>query len=167
MSFTSGDLGTQQMIQAERELDGRINFAFSKARELQAKIEEIDEKLAKDSAPPSAEEVDQFRTYVLSHARTDEWQVVTDRIDRGELSWRQIVEGIAENTVDRDVSAAFASLSKVPPATLDSLIASGVLPDPDAAVEQAPEEEDASPARPAAYGDDDDEWNEDQSIFRR
>ncbi|OLF12786.1 hypothetical protein BLA60_05820 [Actinophytocola xinjiangensis] len=163
--------GTQQMIQAERELDGRIDFAFSKAAELREKMAEVDEKLAKDNAPPTAREVEQFRAYIQGHAQTAEWQVVLERIARGELTWRKIVEDLAENQVDRDVSAAMASLSKVAKPSFEELVASGVLPDPAAvtAEDKPKPEESARESRRArpAYGDNDDDWNEDQSIFVR
>lgn len=166
MSFSSSDgFSTQQMIQAERELDGRINFAFSRARELQAKLQEVEEKLARDTEPLTNEDVERFKAYILGHARTDEWQLVIDRIEQGELSWRQVVEGVAEGRLDRDVSAAFASLSKVPPATVDSLVTIGVLPDLDKAAHDADGDENNRDDRDRS--DDDDEWSEDQSIFNR
>lgn len=171
MSFASSDgFSTPQMIQAERELDGRIDFAFTRAQELRAKVHEVEEKLAKDSEPLTSAEVEQFRTYVLGHARTEEWQPVIDRIERGESSWRQVVEGIAEGRFDRDVSAALASLSKVPPASVESLVALGLVHEVEKPTQDADSGKgDRAPAarrRPAAPPDDD-EWFEDRSIYVR
>lgn len=171
MGFSSSDgFRTPQMIQAERELDGRINVAFNRARELQAKVQEVEEKLAKDTKPLTNEEVERFKRYILGHARTDEWQPVLDRIERGELTWRQIVEGLAEGRLDREVSAALASLSKVPPATMDSLVSIGVLPDPDKAAQDTDggEKDRGRNGRGRSNEPvDDDDYFENQSIFRR
>ncbi|GAB3451346.1 hypothetical protein [Actinophytocola sediminis] len=169
MRFSSGDgFSTQQMIQAERELDGRIDFAFSKARELQAKVEEVEEKLARNATPLTHEDVERFRAYILGHARTDEWQLVIDRIDKGELIWRGIVEGVDEGTLDREVTAAMASLSKVPPASVETLVEIGVLPDLNPSTQDTEDTEDTDKPDKAAVDEvDDEEWGEDQSIFNR
>lgn len=156
---------TPEMDQAERELDARIDYAMSQARDVQAKVDEFEQKLAEDSEPPSDEEVDRIKKFVLGHARTDEWQLVIDRIDRGELTWRQVVEGLATGRLDRGVSAAFESLSKVPPASLEELIEIGVfpvqLPGEPAAEDEAGEDQPGTPddgftSRFTAH--DDDEW---------
>lgn len=172
MSFASSDgFSTPQMIQAERELDGRIDFAFSRAQELRAKVHEVEEKLARDTEPLTNAEVEQFKAYVLGHARTEEWQPVIDRIERGESSWREVVEGVAEGRFDQDVSAALASLSKVPPATVESLVDMGLVADLDKAAQDADSgEKDRGRddrRRSTARSDDDDEWFEDQSIYVR
>lgn len=177
MSFQSGGgYRSPQMVQAERELDGRIDFAFGKARTLRAKVEEVEQKLAEDAQPPTNAEVERFKAYVLGHGRTAEWQVVLERIGRGELTWRQIVEGVADGRFDRDVSAAMASLSRVPPASMESLVEIGVLPDLEKAG-QAEEQDAEQPAgddgetpgegaSSARDDNDDDEWFEAQSVLR-
>ncbi|MEU6645948.1 hypothetical protein ABZ863_25835 [Saccharomonospora sp. NPDC046836] len=167
MRFQSGDdYRSTRMVQAERELDGRIDFAFSRARILQEKAEEVEQKLAKDAQPPTNEEVARFKAYVLGHARTEEWQVVVERIGRGELTWRQIVESVAEGRLDRDVSAAMASLTRVPPTTMESLTQSGVLPDLDKAAAEDKDEKPAQDTRHERPALSDDEWFEDQSFLR-
>lgn len=141
---SDGGFGTPEMAQAERELDGRIDYALAKARELQARVDEVEEKLAKDE-PPTDQEVERFRAYIVGHAQTEEWQRVIERIGKGELTWRQIVEGMvmATGQVDDGVKAAFASLSTVPPASMEELVEIGVLPEPapPADAEQAEQEQ--------------------------
>ncbi|TCP53455.1 hypothetical protein EV191_10422 [Tamaricihabitans halophyticus] len=175
MGYPSGDpYRTPQMERAERELDGRIDFALSKAREVQAKTEEVEQKLAQDTTPLTNAEVDRFKAYIEGHVKTPEWQAVLERIARGELTWRQIVEGVAEGELDRDVSAAMASLTRVPPANTAELTAIGVLPDMDKAAKamrdaEAPEQGGSTESAPRARASepaDDDDWFEGGSIMR-
>ncbi|WP_218160273.1 hypothetical protein [Amycolatopsis marina] len=131
-----------EMERADRELDDRIDQAFSQAREVRLKAGEIAQKVAEDSGPPTAEEVERIRKFVLGHALTDEWQRVIDLINRGELTWREVVEGLATGGLDHRVAAAFDSLSAIPPADMEKLIEIGVLPtEPSGAqAENKPEE---------------------------
>lgn len=117
-----------EMEQAERELDARIDYALKTAREAEAQAAELEAKLAEDQEPPTDEQVERIKTYVLGHARTPEWEPVLERIERGHLTWRQIVDGLANGGLDREVAAAFDSMAHVPPASLEKLIEIGVFP---------------------------------------
>ncbi|TDQ01071.1 hypothetical protein [Labedaea rhizosphaerae] len=121
---------TAEMEQAERELDARIDYAYEQGREVEAKTEALEAKTAaKGDAPPSDEDIERIEKFVRGHAQTPEWQKVIERIDRGHLSWREVVEGLAGTApADSEVTAAFRSLSRVPPASLEKLIDIGVLP---------------------------------------
>jgi hypothetical protein len=117
----------QEMRNIERELDARIDHALAQGRE----VERLTENLARRTGPPEPptdEEVQRIKAFVLGHARTEEWNRVIERINRGELTWREVVEGLSTGRLDRGVAAAFDSLSRVPPASLDELIESGVFP---------------------------------------
>src|SRR5688500_16540112 len=97
---------TPEMKHAERELDGRIDHALGVVRKVREQLAEFERKVG-DPAPPTEEDVERVRTFVLAHARTDEWQPVLDRINRGELTWREVVSGLAAGNADRSVAAAF------------------------------------------------------------
>lgn len=114
-----------QMIQADRELDARIDYAMKASHDVRAALEEMEQR-EKDEPPPSDEEVERFRRFVTGHVRTDEWQRVLERIDRGELTWRGLVEDFAAGRTDREVNAAFASLQHAPPASEQELIELGI-----------------------------------------
>jgi hypothetical protein len=157
------DLFTPEMDQAERELDARIDYAMSVAREVQAKSDELEQAM-RDREPPSDEDVERIRTYVLGHATTDEWTQVVDRINRGELTWRQVVEGLVTGHLDRGVAAAFASLSTVPPASMAKLIEIGVFPDT-APADDKPNHANANTNRAAAQ--DDEPWYDEDPLGRR
>jgi hypothetical protein len=144
-------LYTPEMVQAERELDGRIDHALSVAAEVQAKVDEFERHVG-EPEPPTDAEVDRIRAFVLGHARTDEWQPVLDRINRGELTWRQVVEGLATGHTEPAVAAAFDSLSTVPPASFEKLVEIGIFPA--SLPDEAPEEE----AAVTENDDDDDQW---------
>lgn len=120
---------TPEMMHAERELDARIDHALGKARELREKVDEVEADLAKQP-PPTDAEVERFKAFILGHARTEPWQLVIERIERGHLTWRQVVESVSSGRVDPDVRAAMASLRDVPPASQETLVEIGVLPDP-------------------------------------
>lgn len=111
---------TPAMEHARRELDGYLDHAYAGVREAQARREELARPVP-DREPPSDEAVERFRTFVTSHANTPEWQRVTERIDRGELNWRAVVEGLGSGTLDQDTAAAFESMSRVPPVELTDL----------------------------------------------
>jgi len=128
-SNPDGGWSTPEMQQAERELDARIDYAMSVRQEVRAKADELEQR-SQAQPPPSDEDVERIKNFVLGHARTEEWQRVIDRIDRGELSWRQVVDGLANGTLDHRAAAAFASLSRVPPASMEKLIEIGVVPAP-------------------------------------
>ncbi len=151
---------TPEMVQADRELDARIDYAFKSMHDVRGAAEEIDEKYG-DEPPPTAEEVERFRTYITGHAHTEEWRVVMERIARGELTWRGIMEDFLAGRTDREVSAAFASLQRVPPATEQELTELGMVapvePEPPAAPEPEPDEpaDTGFGGRFFAYDDDD------------
>jgi hypothetical protein len=120
-------LYTPEMEHAERELDARIDHALGVLTEVETKVEEFDRKLGPPE-PPSDEDIERITNYVTGHARTAEWQHVIERIDRGQLTWREVVEGFVDQTLDPDVGAAFTSLTRVPPASPEKLVEIGVLP---------------------------------------
>ncbi|MFI7677616.1 hypothetical protein [Actinophytocola sp. NPDC049390] len=115
---------TPEMTQAERELDGRIEHALRVAGRVREQLTSLDRK----AVPVSDEDVERVRAFVLGHAHTDEWRPVLDRIDRGELTWRQVVEALATGNADRAVATAFDSLPKATPATVEKLVEIGVFP---------------------------------------
>lgn len=170
---TDDGWSTPEMQQAERELDARIDYAMSVATEVREKADEL-ERWVEAQEPPSDEDVERIKNFVLGHARTDEWQRVIDRIDRGELTWRQVVEGLASGTLDHRVAAAFESLSRVPPANLEKLIEIGVFPAqlPDEAPTDDKANDESAPRRggadhPSAGGQDDEEWYDEDPLRRR
>jgi hypothetical protein len=146
------ELYTPEMAHAERELDARIDHALGVVAEAEAKFEEFDQKMGTPE-PPSDEDVERIKNYVTGHARTVEWQQVIERINRGQLTWHEVVEGLVNQTLDNEVSAAFQSLTRVPPASLETLIAIGVFP------AEPPDEAEASDEEPDTaaenHGDDD------------
>lgn len=150
---------TPEMDHAERELTARSDYALGLARGLEAKVEQFEQRFA-EKEPPSDDDVERMRKYVLGHAMTEQWRQVVDRIDRGELTWRQIVDGLFHGTLDSEVSAAFRSLSRVPPTTVEELVHLGVLPaPPDDVVTSAAE--DGTTTR-----EDDDGWFDDEDPLR-
>jgi hypothetical protein len=136
------------MEQAERELDARIDYAFTKAREAEHKAEDLEQRNGPPE-PPSDEDVERIKAYVEGHARTEEWQRVLERINRGEVTWRQVVEGLATGRLDHGVAAAFDSLSRVPPASMEKLVEIGAFP-PEPVAEAPAEAEPETPETPAA-----------------
>lgn len=153
--MSDSDLYTPEMTQAERELDGRIDHALGVAAEVESTVEEFERRVGPPE-PPTDTEVERIKVFVLGHARTDEWQPVLDRINRGELTWRQVVEGLATGHADRSVAAAFDSLSTVPPASFEKLVEIGLFPASLPA--DAPSEEDVAAAADDNDDDDDDQW---------
>jgi len=141
---------TPEMTQAERELDGRIDHALGVAGRLRARLDEIRQKTA--PATPSDEDVERIKAFVLGHARTDEWQPVLDRIDRGELTWRAVAEGLMCGNADRGVAAAFEALRNTPPASVEKLVEIGVFP------ARLPDEPPADPVRTPPVHQDEDEF---------
>lgn len=144
------------MRQAERELEGRIDHALGVANRVRAQVAEFERKVGPQS-PPSDEDVDRIRTFVLGHARTDEWQPVLDRIDRGEMTWREVVTGLATGHADRGVAAAFDSLAKTAPASVEDLVGLGIFP------AHLPDDPAAGTGRPAGgpgpgTDEDDEQW---------
>lgn len=168
-SQSDNGLFTPEMEQAERELDARIDYALSVGREVQERVDELEQKMA-DQEPPSDEDVERFKTYILGHARTDEWQQVIDLIDQGELTWRQVVDGLAAGNLDRRVAAAFESLSKVPPASMEKLIEIGVfpaeLPDKEPDGDEA-EASDGSADRDSSAAQEEEQWFYEDPLKRR
>lgn len=154
-------LHTPEMDHAERELNARADYALGLARGLEAKVEQFEQRF-NEKEPPSDEDVDRMRKYILGHAMTEQWQQVLNRIDRGELTWREIVDGLFHGTLDREVAAAFRSLNRVPPSSVDELVQLGVLPAPPP--DQPPAEPRATTRRGAP--DDDDEWFDEDPLGR-
>ncbi len=115
---------TPEMTQAERELDGRVEYALRVAGRVREQVASLDRK----PVAVTDEDVERVRAFVLGHARTDEWQPVLDRIDRGELTWRQVVEGLAHGGADRETAAAFEALRNTPPPSVAKLVEIGVFP---------------------------------------
>ncbi|HEX2132991.1 MAG TPA: hypothetical protein VHH15_15690 [Actinophytocola sp.] len=150
---------TFTMEQAERELDARIDYAFFRAREAEHRAEDLGRRTG-PAEPPSDEDVERIKAYVEGHARTEEWQRVLERINRGEVTWREVVEGLATGRLDHETAAAFDSLSRVPPASLEKLVEIGVAPaeqpeEPPAEPEPEPKPVDHSRPRPIEYEDED------------
>ncbi|HEY0449401.1 hypothetical protein [Actinophytocola sp.] len=119
---------TPEMIQAERELDARIDHALGVAREVEARLDELERQETEQEPPPPDEDVERLKAFVLGYARSPEWERVIDRIDEGELTWRQVYESPFTQRADRQIAAAFESLSTVPPPTEAKLAEIGVLP---------------------------------------
>jgi hypothetical protein len=147
------------MDHAERELDARTDYALSLVRGLEAKVERFEQRF-NEKEPPSDEDVDRMRKYILGHAMTEQWQQIVKRIDRGELTWREIVDGLFHGTLPPDVSAAFRSLTRVPPTTVEELVQLGVIPAPPS---DLPTDK---PDFPTTPDDDDDEWFDEDPLGR-
>ncbi len=147
---------TPEMDHAERELNARSDYALGLARGLEAKVERFEQRFA-GKEPPSDDDVERMRKYVLGHAMTEQWRQVVTRVERGELTWREIVDGLFHGTLDPEVSAAFRSLNRVPPASVDDLVRLGVLPAP-------PDQPSDEPAR--GRHDDDEEWYDEDPLGR-
>lgn len=161
-------LYTPEMDHAERELDARVDYALSVARRVEEKVEKFEEKLGPPE-PPTDEDVERIRKFVLSHAMTEQWRQVVERINRGELTWRGIAEGLAYGTLDRGVSAAFASLSRVPPVSVEELVRSGVFPAdlmPPADSEAKEDKEDTPTSGRSRAKPDEDEWFDEDPLGR-
>jgi hypothetical protein len=146
---------SQEMEQIERELDARIDHALAQGREVERLTENLERRIGPPE-PPTDEEVQRIKAYVLGHARTEEWNRVIERIGRGELTWREVVEGLSTGRVDRGVAAAFDSLSRVPPASLNELVESGVFP-PMPVADTPPEDKPPATPKPHPRDDDDDD----------
>jgi hypothetical protein len=177
-------LYTPEMEHAEREMEARADYALSVGRRVQEQTEKLSDKLGPPE-PPTDEDVERIRKFILGHAMTEQWRHVVERINRGELTWRGIVEGLAYGTLDRGVSAAFASLSRVPAVSMEELVQSGVfpadqIPRPDGEDKGQDKEETPAQAQaqaqaqatPPAGGrrrprpDDEDEWFDQDPIGR-
>ncbi|MBK1783579.1 hypothetical protein [Prauserella cavernicola] len=137
---------TPAMERAERELDARIDHAYAVMYEAEAEIEQLERDFGVVE-PPSDEDVERVRAFVLGHGRTPEWTPVLDRVEEGVLTWRQIVEGLATGSTGREIAAAFASLSRVPPADADTLVAIGVARETEPEPQQEPDDEPGRPRR--------------------
>lgn len=156
-------LHTPEMDHAERELNARADYALSLGRELEAEVQQFERRFA-EKDPPSEEDVDRLRKYILGHAMTEQWRAVIERIDRGELTWRQIVNGLFHGNLPPEVSAAFRSLNRVPPASMEELVHLGVLPPPPPTEQPAAAPEAGN--RRSRRRDDDDEWFDEDPIGR-
>jgi hypothetical protein len=161
---SSGDYFTPEMEQAERELDGRIEHATRAMRDVEDKTAAMEQKL-RNAEPPTAAEVNRIKAYVLGYALTPEWRHVIERINRGQLTWHGIVTAMAGGgRLDPDVSAAFKSLARVPPANLDKLIDIGVFPRPAPPVTPAAPEAPPAPPTPKRRPPRDDDWDDGYEI---
>ena len=156
-------LHTPEMDHAERELDARADYALGLARELEEKTEAFEQRF-NEKEPPSEEDVERMRKYILGHAMTEQWRAVVERINRGELTWREIVDGLFYGTLDRQVSSAFASLNRVPPASMEELIQLGVLPAPPS--NQPVAEAEAPDNRRTKPDHDEDDWFDEDPLGR-
>lgn len=109
------DAMSAEMDAARRELAARIDAVRQQAGELEAMVEQAREKSAAiDSYESIGRQAEFARLWVLAHERTPEWQLVLDRIDRGELSWRDIVVSQMALRMEPDVRRAYKSLDTVP-----------------------------------------------------
>ncbi|OQO94569.1 hypothetical protein B1813_00145 [Saccharomonospora piscinae] len=153
--LSQGGVSSLETSRAAWELDARVDQAFRRAREARQQMQDAESRLAAKSAPPTDEEIERIRLFVLGHARTPEWERVIELINRGLLSWREVTDGLATGRLDHRVAAAFDSLSKVPPASEAALAEIGVIRTEPADDEPEP----PTPGRPVARGprEDDDE----------
>ncbi|WP_028851824.1 hypothetical protein [Thermocrispum municipale] len=155
---------TPGMEAAQRELEARIDHALLSAHDLRGALEDL-ERDEKDE-PITDEDVERFRLYITGHARTDAWQPVFERLERGELTWRKIVEDFASGNLDRETARALTSLRDVPPATPEQLNEIGFDRFAPEKAEAEPEEPEPEPEQPADAGggfggrffNDDDDW---------
>lgn len=155
---------TPEMNHAERELDARIDQALRVARETEAKLEALE---AQDEEKRlTDEDVDRLKAFVTGYARTPEWQRVIDKITDGALTWRKVAEDVVGRT-DPDVAEAFRSLQHVPPARVETLIETGVLPPQPAQPGVRDEEPEAAPEPETDHSDyfaraqEEAEWHDD------
>jgi hypothetical protein len=79
---------------------------------------------------------------------------VIDRINEGELTWRQVVEREGAQRDDAEVAAAFASIERVPPPTMEQLVEMGLAPRQD----EAPPTSAPPRERPGGDQSDDDSF---------
>lgn len=161
-------LHTPEMDHAERELNARADYALSVGRELEAQTKALEQRFA-EKEPPSDEDVERLKKFILGHAMTEQWRAVVERIDRGELTWREIVDGLFYGTLDREVSAAFRSLGRVPPASQEELVAMGVLVPVPGTQTAAPTDEpepEATDNRRRPPDDDEDDWFDEDPLGR-
>lgn len=111
---------TPEMTQAERELDGRIEYALRVAGRVREQMATFERKVA-EQPPPSDEDVERIKTFVLDQPPTEQWQPILTRITRGELTWREVVDGLATGNADRTLATAFESLPMTTPDNLAEL----------------------------------------------
>jgi hypothetical protein len=111
---------TPEMTQAERELDGRIEYALRVAGRVREQVASFERKVA-EQAPPTDEDVARIKAFVLAQPPTAQWQPILTRIGRGELTWREVVDGLATGNADRTLAAAFESLPMTTPENLAEL----------------------------------------------
>lgn len=130
------DFPTPQMQAVTRDLDARIDLGLSRARILEQTMEELAKEQAEaDAAAAEAEpaplpDADDLKTMVTEHAKTPEWRAVMERIDRGELSWDEVLASLRSGTADQDVTAAFQSFANIAPPTEEEMVAMGLQPEP-------------------------------------
>lgn len=103
------------MEAARQGLAARIATARQRIHELDRRVEEARARFgATDDGDSTQRQAEFARQWVLAHELTPEWRLVLDRIDRGELSWRDIVLSQRAMRMDPDVRRAYRSLDAVP-----------------------------------------------------
>lgn len=130
------DFPTPEMQAATRELDARIDVGLSEARELQETMDRLEKEEAEadvaaaDTAPLPLPDEDDLKTMVTEHTLTPEWRAVMERIDRGRLSWAEVLTSLRSGAADQEVTAAFQSMATFPPPTEEEMAAMGLQPSP-------------------------------------
>lgn len=100
------ELPTPAMVALDRELDGRIDHAHRRARELEDTLDRLEAEDREEDQPAVELSVEQVQAYVASRASSPQWRLVLDRIASGDLTWAVVVETMQAGTGDRDVQAA-------------------------------------------------------------
>lgn len=140
---------TPEMRAVDRELDARIEFGLARARDLRDTMDRVAQEEAEAEAAAAEEEpvalpgADALKTIVTGHAMTPEWRTVIERIDRGTLSWDEVLATLRSGTADEQVTGAFQSLATVAPPTPEELFHLGLGPDPAEEPEDSTDDKDA------------------------
>ncbi|WP_028845940.1 MULTISPECIES: hypothetical protein [Thermocrispum] len=100
-----------------RRLDETIESAYRRIQQVEHSTAELREKRARDAERLTDKQIEAMKAGILARERTPEWQVVMERIAKGDFSWRHVITSYFAGTMDPDVKAAFDSLSDVPPLT--------------------------------------------------
>lgn len=105
---------TGAVLHAERALDAAVDSAAAEARRADDLLAEV----KANEEPATEEEVDEFRQFVTGRGYAPEWAEVIERIGRGELTWREVVE--ASDSRDSSIQAAYDSMRRVPPLWMET-----------------------------------------------
>jgi len=100
-----------------RKIDETIESAHRRIQQVEHSTAELREKRARDAERLSDKQIEAMKAGILARERTPEWQVVMERIAKGDFSWRHVIASYFAGTMDPDVKAAFNSLATVPPLT--------------------------------------------------